>query len=588
MLNAKLISVTCCAGILAIGLAVIITMFMIIPTLQNTCRVFDRRCRTLTYQALPNGQILVRDPVTSFTHWYDGKFIRTYGPVLPGMCPSTVTLAATGATAVIGDDRILCERFDANGTCVSQNKSATPPTAQDGMPVATSAGRPILEPAFVMNASTLQASEEQILCSRARHLVEASFADAPIKTEKIRVPTNQSWVDTTQIFTILRNRVYTPPAMNPEPPVCNGHGFVNPLTATCVCDPGYAGTRCATRLCEDDSACVHGTCNGGRCECESGWVGDSCELRACGRVCVRGQCDGQTGVCVCDPGFTGVACDQYVCTPSCVHGVCDTTNGVCRCDAGWTGTTCENIACPNDCSGHGFCTAPDGVCQCVEGWIGVDCATVACVNNCSMHGECNLSSLTCDCDPGWTGVDCSVPVCLNGCCAHGSCEDSVCRCSAGWGGADCSEPDDPLTTAARCPTLSRCSPFGGAEYDLMYVGNTRRVTFQRRDTTPDAEGYTWYMSSEQINGVPVIEIGVKTITAAGFTLLQGKVRGVTEAKETWWSKGVVDASYENPAPMALQFHVYGTGDLNGCYTMNSVGVDTHVGPILVLRRGDIS
>ena len=287
------------AGILGIGVAVGLGVFFITPAMLNTCTLFNKRCAEIKYQSLSNGELLVKDPSTSITYWFDGNFIRAYGPTLPGTCPSTIATGATGVYKSLGENRILCNHFNADGVCVSQDASETPPTALTGTPVATSQGRRILEPAFVMNATTLLASEQQVLCSRARNVVENAFEGVPFKKIKVNIPEGTDTLDASQMFKALKyNSVYTPPSINPEPPVCNGHGTIDTLTTSCICDAGYTGARCATKMCTHDAECVNGTCSAGLCECEEGWMGDTCEMRGCPTQCVNGQCDGTTGVCV--------------------------------------------------------------------------------------------------------------------------------------------------------------------------------------------------------------------------------------------------------------------------------------------------
>lgn len=573
-MSTNLVAVTSCAGILAVGLAVSLTLLALIPVLRNTCTLFSKRCTSITYQALPNGQILVKDPVTAISYWYDGNYIRSYGPFLPGTCPTSVSVDATGATTAVGSARQMCEKYDPSGFCVSVDASTSPPTALDGIPLGLAAGGSLMEPTFVLNASTLNASDQQVLCSRARSVVEASFENSPVKTEKIRIPSGQAWLDAAQIFTVLRNRAYVPPLNDPEPPVCSGHGFINPLTASCECEVGYTGSRCATRMCESDDACGNGTCNGGLCECVAGWSGDACTLRAC-VPCVNGQCDGSTGECVCANGFTGRACDEYVCLPACgTHGTCNTANGTCTCEPGWTGVTCSNVACPNNCSGNGVCTAPNGVCECVEGWVGLDCATAACLNNCNLRGECDLATNTCTCDAGWSGEECAIPICPNGCCEHGTCTGQTCTCDAGWSGSDCSVPDDPLTSATLCPTIATCTPVAG-RYVMTYYNSESTLVSFTPPTGVDSDGYQWYASVQRDSlEIPVVEVGFKVIEAGGFMLLYGKARG-RRSSVNWWSPGAT-ADYAAPAPTPLMFHYTGTGTLTGCYTLNTITVNNAV------------
>lgn len=449
---------TTAAGLLGAGLAVGLGMIVIVPAMRDTCMLFDKRCINIEYQTMPTGELLVKNHKNSITYWFDGNYIRSYGPTLPGTCPSTVSRDATGVYEAIGDPRIVCNRFDPNGVCVSWDATATPPVALTGTQLGFASGEQLLEPSFVMNAHTLRASEQQVLCSQARNVVEGAFANIPFRKIKVRLPEGSDSLDVTQLFTVLKHHnAYIPPRTNPEPPVCTGHGKIDPLTTMCICDPGYTGVRCATKMCDDNSQCTNGVCNAGLCTCDAGWTGDACNIKECATSCVNGTCDGSNGTCVCFPGFTGDACTSYTCLPACgPHGTCNTVNGVCECESGWTGTTCDNIACPDNCNGNGMCLAPDGVCECVNGWVGDACETAACINDCSQRGVCDMATSVCVCNDGWTGDDCSISRCPNGCCSHGTCTDNgtgmwSCACDAGWDSAtDCGVPDDPLTSAAWC------------------------------------------------------------------------------------------------------------------------------------------
>ena len=446
------ILITTSAGVLGVGVAAVISLFLIVPLMKNTCTLFDRRCMSVSYQKLPNGQLLVKDPVLGLSYWYDGNFIRSYGVKLQGTCPSSVPIDADTVDVAAGDTRPLCLRFDPDGNCVDQSDTDTVPTQLQGTPQPSQTGLTVMEPTFVMNAHTLATSQDGVLCSRARNVIEDSFVDVPTKTVKTFIPRGDDWaLDASQLFSILKTKgVFSPPLEDPEPPVCNGHGKVDPLTAACVCDTGYTGTLCGTKLCESDAACGNGSCSAGLCVCDAGWTGDSCDQLTCSS-CVNGTCDPNTGTCVCRVGFEGDSCDQRTCAQACVTGTCDGSNGVCVCEPGWTGVACEIKTCPLNCSNNGHCLG-SGECVCDEGWRGDGCEESVCLDNCNMNGTCNLTTETCECDEGWTGLACESSACARGCCAHGVCETGTCVCIPGWGGDDCSVPDDPLTTADSCPS----------------------------------------------------------------------------------------------------------------------------------------
>jgi len=452
----KQILVATSAGILGMGVASALSLFVIIPLLKNTCTIFTGRCIPISYQKLPSGQILVKDPVLGLSYWYDGNFIRSYGVKLPGSCPSSVPIDANDVDVPVGDERAMCNHFAPDGvTCLNQSASETIPSQVEGTPQPSHTGLPTLETAFVMNAHTLKTSQQGVLCSRARNVVEGAFDSAPVKTIKTYIPRGtDGTMDVTQLFATLKNRgVFVPPATDPEPPLCNGNGAVDPQTALCVCDIGYTGPTCGTQLCASDQSCGdHGVCDAGLCKCDTGWGGDLCDQLACSPGCVNGACDHSTGTCVCDYGFEGPDCVNRTCLQNCVNGTCNPSNGVCECDEGWKGVACETRHCPDNCNGRGQCLE-SGECACEEEWQGVSCEDPVCPGNCSLNGVCNTESETCECFPGWTEADCSASVCARGCCSHGTCDPDTgtCTCIPGWGGVDCSEPDDPLSTAEHCP-----------------------------------------------------------------------------------------------------------------------------------------
>ena len=107
-----------------------------------------------------------------------------------------------------------------------------------------------------------------------------------------------------------------------------------------MCDEGWNGVKCMTRLC--DPRCLeHGQCQNGTCLCSKGWNGKHCSLglfllsffyfsfandsfdfivvEGCANGCSgHGECiqrstelnnDHQEWMCVCQNGFSGLDCN---------------------------------------------------------------------------------------------------------------------------------------------------------------------------------------------------------------------------------------------------------------------------------------
>ena len=208
--RARKILITTSAAVAGVGIATALALLLIVPFMRNTCTLFTKRCMNISYKRNESGQILVPNPATGLTYWYDGNFIRSYGPYLPGMCPSSVSRTIPDTNVGIGNERVLCERFRPDGTCASESGGSTIPTQLAGETRQTEPGS-IMEPAFVMNASTLMGSD--VLCSRARDVVQNSFSDTKTHTIKVRLAPGTDSLDVSQVFKVLRDRgIFTPPS----------------------------------------------------------------------------------------------------------------------------------------------------------------------------------------------------------------------------------------------------------------------------------------------------------------------------------------------------------------------------------------
>jgi tenascin len=254
-------------------------------------------------------------------------------------------------------------------------------------------------------------------------------------------------------------------------------GAANFTTAVCLCDPHWRGLECTIPTCpvgcHGRGACASdhpvpptatagraggprwGVMSGLQCVCDQGWGGEDCGSRLCvaNNCSGRGQCtEGQ--VCICSVGWSGAACEQRVCTPlgNCSgHGAC--IDGKCHCASGWQGGACELRACEDDCSGHGAC-ASNGSCMCDAGYGGASCADFGCPNSCNGRGRClgyGLPSPTCRCDPGWGGADCAARVCPDACGERGACVAGRCLCANGWGGPRCVNTGIPARSLCKQP-----------------------------------------------------------------------------------------------------------------------------------------
>ena len=131
----------------------------------------------------------------------------------------------------------------------------------------------------------------------------------------------------------------------------------------CVCDRGWGGADCGTRVCPNGCS-GHGLClEGATCFCKEGWLGDDCGTSTAagsGAVVVNTTDEAQAGCGGCG-GPT--------------RGLC--LNATCYCNPGFSGRHCEAAQCPNQCSGHGVCNVGTGLCSCLPGWTSADCNAAA-------------------------------------------------------------------------------------------------------------------------------------------------------------------------------------------------------------------
>ncbi|XP_055692338.1 low-density lipoprotein receptor-related protein 1 [Lutzomyia longipalpis] len=154
----------------------------------------------------------------------------------------------------------------------------------------------------------------------------------------------------------------------------------------CICDTGYTGTKCESRICDkcqNGGICVASEHSDGfRCECPKEYGGDLCEVDICKENPHHEVC-------------TPSNCGSFYCQNG---GTCLSVNGTiaCKCTKEWTGDSCQkyvpDVQCDNYCGNNGLCQIDaqnQRYCLCVGDWTGEKCMTPP-----DCRGECG------ECEPG--------------------------------------------------------------------------------------------------------------------------------------------------------------------------------------------
>ena len=261
---------------------------------------------------------------------------------------------------------------------------------------------------------------------------------------------------------------------------CNGRGYCDRSTNTCVCEPGY-GTYAKQSYTSSGMSSAYAP-------------GDVCQATTCSPA---GH--GDTG---CSNGGTCVneATEQNMFivninggpSPPRIATFSSYVNMHCaNCPSGWGGPYCSDRTCiaPGTntlCSGRTFDTDPlyhviataicvDNICHC-EGYRLPFCDVFTCEtsdgNLCRNRGTCVLNAgvpSACDCASGYYGEGCQVkscyyPLSTTGieCRNHGTClGEGVCQCDATHCGADCAHACN-CNQATGAESVCSCNDFGGA------------------------------------------------------------------------------------------------------------------------------
>ena len=88
---------------------------------------------------------------------------------------------------------------------------------------------------------------------------------------------------------------------------CSNNGRCKGLDGSCLCYPGYSGSRCEIK---DEAACGPGQSGPGCNACAKDSYSADCQAACKGpESCSgKGRCRGWDGSCICYPGFTGPDC----------------------------------------------------------------------------------------------------------------------------------------------------------------------------------------------------------------------------------------------------------------------------------------
>ena len=210
------VAVACYIMLASVAVGAVLGVFAVVPALRNKCIWFTGNCQSLTYKLAPNGTLLVINPATQFMYWYDGQFIYSYGDAIQGVCTNKASTGTHTSVPVPGAAPIknACLKYGTNAAgetvCVLPSNQTIVPTVFDGKKLGQGQ---LFEPAFVLNAYSMQIIPQKTTCALSRTVVQSFFQNVPTQTLTYNIPPTGSGLDIYQLFCLLQDRgIYQPPS----------------------------------------------------------------------------------------------------------------------------------------------------------------------------------------------------------------------------------------------------------------------------------------------------------------------------------------------------------------------------------------
>jgi hypothetical protein len=120
----KKVVVPLVVALVAVGAGILTAMFLFVPLMRNSCVLFDERCTSVVVAFGPRvgktTTLLVTQPSTGFTYYFDGTYIYSYGNNLVGKCPTVLLSPSASSKPVVTQPEGLCAKYDTTGTTCIQ------------------------------------------------------------------------------------------------------------------------------------------------------------------------------------------------------------------------------------------------------------------------------------------------------------------------------------------------------------------------------------------------------------------------------------------------------------------------------------